>query len=139
MLTRAASAPYASEEEEDVADGPEMGFEDDEDGNLWQFEDRHRWYLPKYSADDAPDWQPAQFVSSHELFPGVREVVLDIEIGRERVCVGVKRWCGGCVMFFYICTLSQVPLRNAYRRIGQSLMLRVNGGEDAMVPGTCCL
>lgn len=69
-----------------MTDGPVTGFEDDEDGDLWQFADRHRWYLPRYAADDAPDWQPAQFVSSRELFSGVREVVLDIEIGRERVC-----------------------------------------------------
>jgi len=91
---RASSAPSSSpsgKEEED----------------LWQYPDREAWYLPKFAADDQPDWNGAEFLSSRELAPGVKEVVLNIEISRERV-----------------------PLRNAYKHIGQQAVVRVNGSSD---------
>lgn len=85
---------------------------DEED--LWQFADRENWYLPKFAADNAPDWLPARFVSSALLGPGFKEVVLEVEISRERV-----------------------PLRNAYRHVGQRAMVRVNSGEDRQLAVAC--
>lgn len=86
---QAASAPYASdedvEEEQTIADDA-LNFDDVvQREDLWQFEDRHRWYLPTYAADDAPDWNPATFVHSHPACSGAREVVLEMEISRELV------------------------------------------------------
>lgn len=81
-----------------------------EEEDLWQYPDRDQWYLPKFAADDQPDWHPARFVRSSQLAPGVREVVLEVEISRERV-----------------------PLRNAYRHIGQTASVRVNGGVELEV------
>ena len=42
--------------------------------DLEQYKDRANWYLPKFSADDAPDWNPGRFVRSRQLAPGLREV-----------------------------------------------------------------
>lgn len=86
----------------------------EEEEDLWQIPDRASWYLAKFSADDQPDWNPTTYVSSRELAPGVKEVVLNIEISRERV-----------------------PLRNAYKHLGQRAAIRVNGGpEQIATPST---
>ena len=42
--------------------------------DLEQYKDRENWYLPKFSANDAPDWNPGRFVRSRQLAPGLREV-----------------------------------------------------------------
>ncbi|PRW60867.1 hypothetical protein C2E21_1253 [Chlorella sorokiniana] len=73
--------------------------------DLWQFPDREQWYHAKWCAADQPDWNPARFVRSTQLAPGVREVVVECEISREKV-----------------------PLRNAYKHVGQRASVRVNSG-----------
>ncbi|KAI8107062.1 hypothetical protein M9434_001708 [Picochlorum sp. BPE23] len=79
--------------------------------DLWQYDDRKSWYEAKFAADDQPDWQPATFVSSVEIGPSIKLVTFDIESSRELV-----------------------PLRNAYKHIGQYANIRVNGGEEIQVP-----
>lgn len=79
----------------------------DEEEDLWQFPDRASWYAPRFAASDQPDWNPARFVRSVQLGPNMREVTVEIEISRERV-----------------------PLRNAYKHIGQRAAMRVNGGVE---------
>ncbi|KAH7620598.1 hypothetical protein Ndes2526B_g04519 [Nannochloris sp. 'desiccata'] len=99
IITDASVHPIGSKEEEE---------------DLWQIPDRASWYLAKFSADDQPDWNPATYVSSRELAPGVKEVILNVEISRERV-----------------------PLRNAYKHLGQRAAIRVNGGpEQFATPST---
>ncbi len=99
IITAASVHPIGSKEEEE---------------DLWQIPDRESWYLAKFAADDQPDWNPATYVSSRELAPGVKEVVLNIEVSRERV-----------------------PLRNAYKHLGQRAAIRVNGGiEQLATPST---
>lgn len=88
--------------------GSASGAETAED--LWQHPDRASWYLAKWAADDQPDWNAATFVRSSQIAPGVKEVVLEIEISRERV-----------------------PIRNAYKHIGQKAAVRVNGGIEYQV------
>ena len=61
-----------------------------------------------------PDWNPGRIISSKQLSPTVKEVALEIEISRERV-----------------------PLRNAYKHVGQLASVRVNGGVEEIVPPTC--
>jgi hypothetical protein len=61
-----------------------------------------------------PDWNPGRIISSRQLSPAVKEVVLEVEISRERV-----------------------PLRNAYKHVGQLACVRVNGGVEEIVPPTC--
>lgn len=82
----------------------------EEQEDLWQYADRDQWYVARFCATDQPDWNPARFVRSTELAPGVREIVLDVEISRERI-----------------------PLRNAYKHVGQKARIRVNGGEELEV------
>ncbi|KAL4436125.1 hypothetical protein ABPG77_005573 [Micractinium sp. CCAP 211/92] len=86
---RAAAAAASPEVEED----------------LWQYPDREQWYQAKWCAADQPDWNPARYVRSTQLAPGVREVVVECEISREKV-----------------------PLRNAYLHVGQRAAVRVNSG-----------
>ncbi|KAK9822016.1 hypothetical protein WJX74_000790 [Apatococcus lobatus] len=76
--------------------------------DLMQYEGRENWYAAKFSADDAPDWNPAKFVRAEQLAPGLRNVVLRCEISRERV-----------------------PLRNAYKHANQQASVRVNGGVES--------
>lgn len=78
---------------------------DEED--LMQHPDRLKWYEAKYCADDQPDWNPARFVRSEDVAPNTRNVVLEIEVSRERV-----------------------PLRNAYKCVGQRATVRVAGGFE---------
>ncbi len=77
-----------------------------------QYEGRDNWYAAKFSADDAPDWNPATFLRSEDLAPGFRTVVLQCEISRERV-----------------------PLRNAYKHANQRALVRVNGGAERSLAG----
>jgi hypothetical protein len=73
--------------------------------DLLQFPDRDEWYVAKFAADDAPDWNPAELVANEPLIPGVRVLTLAVEASRERV-----------------------PLRNAYTRPGQRAAVRLSGG-----------
>lgn len=75
-----------------------------------QFADRDNWYVAKFAADDAPDWNPATIVSNQPLIPGVRLVTLEVEASRERV-----------------------PLRNAYTTPGQRAGVRLGGGPNLAV------
>ena len=75
-----------------------------------QFADRDKWYVAKFAADDAPDWNPAAILSNEPLIPGVRLVTLEVEISRERV-----------------------PLRNAYTTPGQRAGVRLAGGPNLAV------
>jgi hypothetical protein len=79
--------------------------------DLWQYKDRDQWYLPKWAALDQPEWNPARFVRSAQLAPGVKELVLEVEVSRERVA-----------------------LRNAYKHVGQAAQVRVGGGAAAALP-----
>eukprot|EP00884_Botryococcus_braunii_P014682 jgi/Botrbrau1/23214/Bobra.0041s0058.1 len=83
-------------------DSQQVGEEED----LIQIEGREQWYMTKFVADDAPDWNPAKWLRSSPAKQGLREVVLEVEISRERV-----------------------PLRNGYVRIGQQAQVRINGGQ----------
>lgn len=82
--------------------------------DLWQFKDRRGWYEAKFAADDQPDWQPATFVSAKDMGPGLKEFTLEVECSRELI-----------------------PLRNAYKHAGQYARIRVNGGEETVLPPTC--
>lgn len=77
------------------------------DDDLLQHPDRIKWYETKFCADDMPDWNAARFVSSQQMAPNLRNVVLECEISRERV-----------------------PLRNAYMFVGQKAAVRVEGGLE---------
>jgi hypothetical protein len=59
-----------------------------------------------------PDWAAAKFISSELIAPNTKEVVLEVEISRERV-----------------------PLRNAYKAAGQRASIRVNSGVEYTLPG----
>lgn len=83
----------------------------DNDDDLWQHADRDKWYAATWCALDQPDWNAARFVSSTQLAPGIREVVVECEISREKV-----------------------PLRNAYKHVGQRASVRINSGSVAEVP-----
>eukprot|EP01023_Acetabularia_acetabulum_P021540 TRINITY_DN2131_c0_g1_i1.p2 TRINITY_DN2131_c0_g1~~TRINITY_DN2131_c0_g1_i1.p2 ORF type:complete len:346 (-),score=78.77 TRINITY_DN2131_c0_g1_i1:131-1168(-) len=78
--------------------------------DLWQFPDRKDWYEAKFCADDMPDWNTAFFVNSELVAPGVKELHIQCEISREKI-----------------------PLRNAYKHVGQRVRLRVNGGPEALL------
>jgi len=82
--------------------------------DLWQFKDRQAWYEAKFAADDQPDWQPATFISSRDVGPGLREITFEVECSRELV-----------------------PLRNAYKHVGQFATIRVNGAQEVVVPPCC--
>lgn len=82
--------------------------------DLWQFKDRKAWYEAKFAADDQPDWQPATFISSRDVGPGLREITFEIECSREIV-----------------------PLRNSYKHVGQFAVIRVNGAQEVVVPPSC--
>lgn len=80
------------------------------DDDLWQIPNREAWYHATWCATDQPDWNPAKFVRSTQLAPGVREIVLECEISREKV-----------------------PLLNAYKHVGQRASVRVSSGIPAEV------
>lgn len=58
-----------------------------------------------------PDWNAATLLRRADLGPGVAQVTLGIECSRERV-----------------------PLRNAYVAAGQLARVRVNSGEERLLP-----
>lgn len=58
-----------------------------------------------------PDWNAATLLRRDEPAPGVAVVALAVEVSRERV-----------------------PLRNAYVAAGQLARVRVNGGEERLLP-----
>lgn len=80
--------------------------------DLIQFQGREKWYEAKFCADDAPDWNPAVFLRKEQKTPGLQTVVLEIEISRDRV-----------------------PIRNAYKHVGQLAAVRVNSGVDRSLTG----
>eukprot|EP00891_Asterochloris_glomerata_P006684 jgi/Astpho2/6684/e_gw1.00101.62.1_t len=75
--------------------------------DLIQFKDREKWYAAKFCSDDAPDWNPGNFVSSEHAAPGRKLITVDAEISRDKV-----------------------PIRNAYKHVGQRATLRVNSGPE---------
>jgi hypothetical protein len=81
--------------------------------DLWQYKDRKGWYEAKFAADDQPDWQPATFISLLDKGPAMKELTLEVECSRELV-----------------------PLRNAYKHIGQYAQIRVNGGQEMTLAPT---
>ena len=85
--------------------------------DLIQYAGREKWYEAKFCADDAPDWNPATFLRKQRIAPGLQEVVLEVEISRDKV-----------------------PIRNAYKHAGQRASVRVNSGMDRELQGTasCC-
>eukprot|EP01026_Neomeris_dumetosa_P027358 TRINITY_DN22242_c0_g2_i2.p2 TRINITY_DN22242_c0_g2~~TRINITY_DN22242_c0_g2_i2.p2 ORF type:complete len:323 (-),score=55.88 TRINITY_DN22242_c0_g2_i2:5-973(-) len=78
--------------------------------DLWQFPDRKDWYEAKFCANDMPDWNPGTFISSDLVAPGIKEIHVKCEISREKI-----------------------PLRNAYKHVGQRATLRINGGPEALL------
>lgn len=99
VITAAAAA-------EEVGERTEAAEVDDEE-DLKQYKDRDQWYVARFVADDAPDWNPATFLRSRQVTPGLRSVVVEAEISREKV-----------------------PLRNAYKNVGQKASIRVNSGPN---------
>lgn len=80
--------------------------------DLIQFQGREKWYEAKFCADDAPDWNPATFLRKERKTPSLQTVVLEIEISREKV-----------------------PIRNAYKHVGQQAAVRVNSGVERSLAG----
>ncbi|RMZ56576.1 hypothetical protein APUTEX25_001423 [Auxenochlorella protothecoides] len=97
-ITRAASA---KEPQTEVA----------EEEDLWQYAERDQWYAARFAADDQPDWVAGSFLRYKQLTPTIREVVVGVEISRERI-----------------------PLRNAYKHVGQRACVRINSGTEQEVP-----
>lgn len=81
--------------------------------DLRQIKDRDEWYIARFVADDAPDFNPGQFLSSAPAGPSLRVVAVEAEISREKV-----------------------PLRNAYMHIGQKCSIRVNNGPIRELTGS---
>ena len=80
--------------------------------DLKQHKDRDQWYIARFVADDAPDWNAGSFARTKETAPGLRTVVVEAEISREKV-----------------------PLRNAYMHVGQKASVRVNSGPARELTG----
>ncbi|GFR44771.1 hypothetical protein Agub_g6102, partial [Astrephomene gubernaculifera] len=80
---------------------------DIEEEDLLQVKDRHKWYEPKFCAEDQPDWNIGSFVSSQQVSPEYRLVTVEAEVSRERI-----------------------PLRSAYKAAGQRACVRVNNGVE---------
>eukprot|EP00803_Ostreobium_quekettii_P000734 evm.model.scf_636EXC.6 EVM.evm.TU.scf_636EXC.6 scf_636EXC:40187-44945(+) len=72
-----------------------------------QIKGREGWYEARWAAVDQPEWNKATFIRSQQVTPTMRLVVLEIEISREKIA-----------------------LRNAYKHVGQTANLRVNGLEN---------
>lgn len=83
--------------------------------DLIQFQGREKWYAAKFCADDAPDWNPATFLRKQRTSPGLQTIVLEVEISRDKV-----------------------PIRNAYKHVGQRASVRVNSGVDRELVGEIC-
>ena len=80
--------------------------------DLIQFQGREKWYEAKFCADDAPDWNPATFLRKQRVTPRLQTIVLEVEISRDKV-----------------------PIRNAYKHVGQRASVRVESGIDREVAG----
>lgn len=81
--------------------------------DLIQYAGREKWYEAKFCADDAPDWNPATYLRKQRIAPGLLEIVLEVEISRDKV-----------------------PIRNAYKHAGQRASVRVSSGMDRELQGT---
>lgn len=77
-----------------------------------QIAGRDQWYVARFIADDAPDWNPGKYLRTEEAGPELRSIIVEAEISREKV-----------------------PLRNAYKHIGQRASLRVNSGPIREITG----
>jgi hypothetical protein len=81
-----------------------------------QNEDEHpgrdQWYIARFVADDAPDWNVGSYLRTEEAGPSYRTVVVEAEISREKV-----------------------PLRNSYKHVGQRGSVRVNSGANRELTG----
>ena len=73
---------------------------------------RENWYTARFIAEDAPDWNPGRFLRSEQTATGLRNIVLEAEISREKV-----------------------PLRNAYKHVCQKASVRVNSGPNRELTG----
>ena len=80
--------------------------------DLRQIANRDEWYIARFVADDAPDFNPATFLSSKAAGPSLRTVSVVAEVSREKV-----------------------PLRNAYVHVGQRCSIRVNDGPIRELTG----
>lgn len=107
--------------------------------DLLQYKDRDQWYLPKFVADDAPDWNPATFLRSRQLAPGVKEVrpLAEVYLGLFLQPIpNLKTVLMNCQVVLQIeISREQIPLRNAYKHIGQKAAIRVNSGIENVLPG----
>lgn len=83
----------------------EFGIRDDE--NEEEHPGRDQWYIARFVADDAPDWNVGTYLRTDEAGPSYRTVVVEAEISREKV-----------------------PLRNCYKHVGQRASVRVNSGAN---------
>ena len=73
---------------------------------------RDQWYIARFVADDAPDFNAGQYLRTEPAGPSLRTVVFEAEVSRERV-----------------------PLRSAYKHVGQRASLRVNSGPTRELTG----
>ena len=73
---------------------------------------RDQWYIARFVADDAPDWNAGRYLRTEPAGPNYRTVVFEAEVSRERV-----------------------PLRSAYKHVGQKAAVRVNSGPAREVTG----
>lgn len=128
--------------------------------DLQQIKDRENWYLPKFSADDAPDWNPGRFVRSRQLTLGLREVrqaqrcrSLIPMAGASGGAPGGSAADGPCIRRLRAVdaptrpalraqvvveaeiSRDKVPLRNAYKHVGQRASLRINSGVEHSLLG----
>jgi hypothetical protein len=73
---------------------------------------RDQWYIARFVADDAPDWNVGSYLRTEAAGPSYRTVVVEAEISREKV-----------------------PLRNCYKHVGQRASVRVNSGANRELTG----
>ncbi len=73
---------------------------------------RDQWYIARFVADDAPDWNAGQYLRTEPAGPNHRTVIFEAEVSRERV-----------------------PLRSAYKHVGQRAAIRVNSGPTRELTG----
>jgi hypothetical protein len=110
---------------------------DEVDEDLWQFKDRKGWYEAKFSASDMPDWNPLTFLSSEEVGPGLRELTYVgtsvVRPSAEALTVFNPPFPHLSFRFEYETSRELVPLRNAYKHVGQYAQIRVNGMEEVVV------
>lgn len=84
-------------------------------GSILQDEEipgRDQWYIARFVADDAPDFNPGRYLRTEAAGPTLRNVVFEAEVSRERV-----------------------PLRSAYKNVGQRAAVRINNGPTRELTG----